>query len=122
MPPHPYAQARALARRVVIAQGTVALVAFLVVLPFGARSALGAGWGAAIAGLGSAVMALRQFGGRLVSPSRMVRQFYTAGALKWLAVGLCWFLGIAVWKLPFLPMLSGFVVALAVSIWTLNKA
>lgn len=122
MTTHPYAKARAIARRMVIAQSVVALLALVLVLPFGFKHALGAGWGAAIAGLGSAVMALRQFGGQLVSPERMVRQFYAAGALKWLVVGLCWLLGIAVWKLPFLPMLAGFVAALAASIWTLNKA
>lgn len=119
---HPYAKARAIARRMVLAQGLIAVVLVVVVLPWGWGPALGAGWGAVIAGFGSAVMALRQFGGRLVSPERMVRQFYAAGALKWLVVGLGWFLGIAVWKFPFLPMLMGFVAAQAASIWTLIKA
>ena len=119
---HPYAKGRAVARRMVLAQALIALMLVLVLLPFGPERALAVGWGAAIAGFGSAVMALRQFGGQLVSPERMVRQFYAAGALKWLAVGLSWFLGIAVWKFPFLPMLSGFVAAQVASFWTLIKA
>lgn len=118
---HPYARSRTLARRLVLAQVLVTLVLAGVALLFGGWSALAALWGGAIMVFGSVAFALPQFGGRLTTPERMVRQFYAAGALKWLVLGLGWFTGIAVWKLPFLPMLAGCVAAQLASVWILFK-
>lgn len=120
--PHPYARSRSLARRVVLAQAVVTLLVALPALGWGAQVVWGVIWGGGIAVAGSLAFVLPQFGGALVTPERMVRQFYLAGALRWLVVGLGWFLGIAVWKWPFLAMLSGFVATQVASFWTLLKS
>lgn len=118
---HPYARPRALARRQMLAQLLLTVLLAAAAMALSASTALGVLWGGVITVLGSAAFALPQFGGRLTTPERMVRLFFAAGALKWLVLGLGWFIGIALWKLPFLPMLTGFVAAQVASVWVLFK-
>jgi F0F1-type ATP synthase assembly protein I len=119
---HPYAKSRALARRMVLYPLGIVLIASLLALTLGGMQSVGVLYGGVIAVSGSVVFALLQFGGRLVTPERMVRQFFVAGACRWLVFGLGWVLGIALWKFPFLPMLTGFVAAQLASIWVSLKS
>jgi F0F1-type ATP synthase assembly protein I len=105
----------------VLAQLSLTLVLAVAALALGEQRAIALACGGLITVLGSAAFALPQFGGRLTTPERMLRLFFAAGALKWVVLGLGWYVGIAVWKLPFLPMLTGFVAAQVASVWVLFK-
>lgn len=67
--------------------------------------------GIAIA-LGNVVFAHRLFAGGVKAPGAILRGFYTAELLKWLWLVVVLSLAIAVFKLPFLPLLAGMATAM----------
>lgn len=103
----PLAAGRRLARRCALAQlgaaGALAL-GFLLVSP---QAALAAGLGAGMLGAGTWVTARRGFPQRAPNASEALWGLLSGLLMKILLVGLVLLLGLAVWRLPPLPLLLG---------------
>ncbi len=91
--------------------GTTALLA-LAFLATGVQQALAvvAGGGAVV--VGAAIAARFMVGGGVRSAESVLLRWFVGVALKWLVVLVVLFCGLAVWRLPPLPLLLGIVVAL----------
>ena len=94
-----------MAARFVLAQSAVAAVVSLGFLLSGPRAALAALVGGLAIAAGNAVFAWRLFGSGIAPARAQVGAAYAGEALKWLVVGVLFYLAIAQWQLPFLPLI-----------------
>ena len=105
------AHGRSVALRTVALQLAVTvLLAFALSLHEMRMALAGAVGGGAIA-LGNALFALRLFGTGPVPARRALHAAYAAEAMKWVWLVAVLYLAIAVWKLDFLPLIAGVVLA-----------
>ncbi|MDE1898422.1 MAG: ATP synthase subunit I [Xanthomonadaceae bacterium] len=105
------AHGRSVALRMVALQLTATgLLAFALSL-HGMRSALAAAVGGAAVALGNALFALRLFGAGPAPVRRPLQAAYVAEALKWAWLVAVLYLAIAVWRLDFLPLIAGVLLA-----------
>lgn len=104
----------------VAAQAGAVVLAGLLFLIGNIASALAAWCGGAVAVAGTAVLALRVFAPPLASGGTTLRRFAIGMLLKWMVVLGGFFLILVRWRLPPLPALSGFGVAMLANIWMLR--
>lgn len=109
----PLAAGRRLARRCALAQGLAAGGLALVFLASSPQAALAAALGGGGLGLGTLLLGWRAFPGRAPSASEALAALVTGLLMKILLVGLVLLLGLAVWRLPPLPLLLGVFAGLA---------
>jgi F0F1-type ATP synthase assembly protein I len=94
----------------------VVLLAAVFGLAAGRGHALAAGLGGVAVLIGSAVSAWFMVGGG-VNPAGLVLGRWFVGLLaKWAVVLLALWVGLAVWRVPALPLLAGLVLALVVNV------
>ena len=108
--PGVFADARAIARQVIVAQCWLAVIVAVLWLPAGFSSAGSAFAGVSIAAIGTALFAFKQFAGKLVSVPQMTMRFYAAGVWKWLWTLASLYVLFAWVKAPALPLLTGLIV------------
>jgi len=107
----PLSAGRRLASRAIVWQAGAAALASLAFLPFDVRDALATavGGGAVVA---AAVVSLAIALGGGIRPAGVAMAKLLLGmAAKWATVAIVLFLGLAVWRLPPLPLLVGVLVA-----------
>jgi F0F1-type ATP synthase assembly protein I len=105
------AHGRSVALRTVALQLTVTgLLAFALSL-HGVRMALAAAVGGGAVALGNALFAWRLFGAGPAPVRRPLHAAYVAEALKWAWLVAMLYLAIAVWRLDFLPLIAGVLLA-----------
>lgn len=84
------------------------------------QSALGALMGGVIVMLGTALMAWRVFGGGHADAGATLRRVLFGMAMKWAVVGVGFYVLVAHWRLPPLPVLAGVIAALIVYVASLR--
>lgn len=95
-----------MAARFVLAQTAVAgVVALGFLLGTGPRAALSALVGGLAIAAGNAVFAWRLFGAGIAPAQQQARAAYAGEAMKWLVIGGLFYLAIARWQLPFVPLI-----------------
>lgn len=114
------AAGRRLAVHMVAAQAGAVILAGLLFLAGSTASAMAAWCGGAVAVAGTAVLALRVFAPPLAGGATTLRRFTVGLLLKWLVVLVGLYLILARLRLPPLPALSGFGVAMLVNVWMLR--
>jgi F0F1-type ATP synthase assembly protein I len=107
----PLSTGRRLASRAIVWQAGATALASLAFLPFGVRDALATavGGGAVVA---AAILSLAIALGGGIRPAGVAMAKLLLGmAAKWATVAIVLVLGLAVWRLPPLPLLVGVLVA-----------
>lgn len=110
------AHGRLTAARFVLAQSLAAVVVALGFLFVGPREALAALTGGMAVAAGNAAFAWRLFAPGVAPARRQAGALYAGEALKWLVTGIVFYLAIARWGMPFVPMICGVFAAL-VTFW-----
>ncbi|RPE75843.1 ATP synthase protein I [Vulcaniibacterium tengchongense] len=108
----PLSAGRRLASRATAWQAGATALAALAFLPLGAPSALAAAVGGGALVLGSAVAGLIAFAGGVAPAGWAVGRLVAGTVSKWVVVLAALALGLAVLKLPPLPLLTGVLAAL----------
>jgi len=106
--------------RVVALQLAVTTIIGLLFLVQGFASAIAAWCGGLVVVIGTALLALRVFAPPLAGPGATLGRFAVGMLLKWVIVLGGFYLILAQWRLPPVPALSGFGVALAVNLVALK--
>ena len=115
----PIAAGRRSALRAVAVQGLVVALLAAVFLVQGAREALAAGVGGLAMVLGNALVAVMALGG--IVPARIAFSRLLLGTMaKWLVAIIVLAAGLAIWRLPPLPMMVGLAVGLLAYLLALN--
>lgn len=109
------AAGRRLARRAALFQAAAVLATALACLYLGPDAAVAALLGGGAMLVGTAVSAWRSLGGGVASARVVMVRMFVGLVLKWLVVIVALVLGLVVWRLPALPLLTGLLVALAAS-------
>lgn len=94
----------------------VVVLAALFAIVVGPAHALGAAIGGAAMVLGSALSAWFMVGGGINPAGIVLGRWFLGLFAKWALVLAAVWLGLAVWRVPALPLLSGLVVALVVNV------
>lgn len=90
----------------------VLVLAAVVGLAASPAHALGVAVGGAAMVLGSALAAWFMVGGGVNPAGVVLGRWFLGMVAKWLVVGVALWLGLAVWRVPALPLLAGLAVAL----------
>lgn len=107
----PLSTGRRLASRAIVWQAFAAALASLAFLPFGARDALAAAVGGSAVVAAAVVSMLIALGGGIRPAGIAMARLLLGMAAKWATVAIVLVLGLAVWRLPPLPLLVGVLVA-----------
>jgi F0F1-type ATP synthase assembly protein I len=91
---------------------TVLVLAAVFWLAAGPAHALGVVVGGVAMVLGSALAAWFMVGGGVNPAGVVLGRWFLGMVAKWLVVGIALWLGLAVWRVPALPLLAGLVAAL----------
>lgn len=110
------AAGRRLAVQVVLAQVAVAVIAGLAFLARGIPAAVAALAGGLVVAVGTCLLALPVFVPALAGGGTMLARFAFGTLLKWVVVIVGFYLILAYWRLPALPVLVGLVAALLVNL------
>ncbi|MEO6967663.1 MAG: ATP synthase subunit I [Rhodanobacteraceae bacterium] len=110
------AAGRRLAVHMVAAQAGATLIAGLLFLVRGIPFAIAAWSGGAVVVVGTALLALRVFAPPPAAGGATLGRFVVGMALKWIVVLGGVYLILVRWRLPPLPVLTGFGVAFAVNV------
>ena len=102
-----------MATRFVLLQCAAAATVALAFLLKGPNAALAALVGGLTVASGNAVFAWRLFGVGIAPARDQARALFAGEALKWLVVGVLFYLAIARWGLPFVPLITGVGAAMA---------
>lgn len=107
----PLSAGRRLASRAIAWQAGATALASLAFLPFDARDALAAAAGGGAVVAAATVSMLIALGGGIRPAGFAIARLLLGMAAKWATVAIVLVLGLAVWRLPALPLLVGVLVA-----------
>ncbi|GAB6194718.1 hypothetical protein [Lysobacter xanthus] len=107
----PLSAGRRLASRAIAWQATAAALTAVLFLPLGARDALGAAVGGGAVVAAALVSMLVALGGGIGPAGIAIAKLLLGMAAKWATVAIVLVLGLALWRLPPLPLLVGVLVA-----------
>jgi F0F1-type ATP synthase assembly protein I len=110
-----------LARKTLAWQAGAAVMLALVFLVQGVPHALSALVGGLAMLLGGVVAARLMVGGGIQPAGAVLLRWFIGAAVKWVVVCAVLLLGLAVWRLPPLPLLLGMVVNLAVQMYAMTR-
>ena len=112
----PLSTGRRLASRAIVWQASATALVALLLLPFGVREALAAAVGGGAVVAAALVSMLIALGGGVGSAGIAMARLLLGMAAKWATVAIVLFLGLAIWRLPPLPLLLGVLMATLASI------
>ncbi|WP_187770687.1 hypothetical protein [Cognatilysobacter lacus] len=107
----PLSAGRRLASRAIVWQAIATAVASLAFLPFDVRDALATAVGGGAVVAAAAVSMLIALGGGIRPAGVAMARLLLGMAAKWATVAIVIVLGLAVWRLPPMPLLVGVIVA-----------
>lgn len=107
----PLSAGRRLASRAIVWQASATALASLAFLPAGSRDALATAVGGGAVVSAAAVSMLIALGGGIRPAGIAMAKLLLGMAAKWATVAIVLVLGLAVWRLPPLPLLVGVLVA-----------
>lgn len=107
----PLSAGRRLASRAIVWQACAAALASVAFLLLGARESLAAAVGSGAVVASAAVSMLIALGGGIRPAGLAIARLLLGMAAKWATVAIVLVLGLALWRLPPLPLLVGVIVA-----------
>lgn len=107
----PLSAGRRLASRAIVWQAIATALAALAFLPLGVREALAAAVGGGAVVAAALVSMLIALGGGIRPAGVAMARLLVGMAAKWATVAIVLVIGLAVWRLPPLPLLVGVLVA-----------
>lgn len=118
---NPVTAGRVQARQALIAQSAIALLVALAFLPMGGAMALAAAYGGFAVVLGGAVAMLLALGGGIGPATSALLRLVLAMLLKWVVIAAVLVVGLAVWRVPPLGLLTGLLLGLIAQAWIMAR-